>query len=62
VRWKDNTPVTSRFEKKVLDFKFFHPFYLPKTGCLDDKKCKENGKKEQPATFEPCTSQFQTLP
>jgi hypothetical protein len=31
-------------------------------GCLDDKKCKENGKKEHPAAFEPCTSQFQTLP
>jgi hypothetical protein len=49
-------------EKKVLDFKFFHPFSLPKTGCLDDEKCKENEKKEQPAAFEPCASQFQTLP
>jgi hypothetical protein len=37
----------------MLDFKFFHPFSLPKTGCLDDQKCKENGKKEQPAAFEP---------
>jgi len=42
--------------KKVLDFRFFHPFSLPKMGCLDDQKCKENGKKEQPATFEPCAS------
>jgi len=58
----DNTLVTSRFRKKVLDFKNFHRFSLPKTGCLDDQKCKENGKKEQPATFEPCASQFQTLP
>jgi hypothetical protein len=33
-----------------------------KTGCLDDQKCKENGKKEQPAAFEPCASQLQTLP
>jgi hypothetical protein len=31
-------------------------------GCLDDQKCKENEKKEQLAAFEPCTSQFQTLP
>jgi hypothetical protein len=31
-------------------------------GCLDDKKCKENGKKEQPAIFKPYASQFQTLP
>jgi len=48
VHWRDNTPVTSRFEKEVLDFKFFHPFSLPKMGCLDDQKCKENGKKKQP--------------
>jgi hypothetical protein len=29
---------------------------------FDDKKCKENEKKEQPATFEPCASLFRTLP
>jgi len=62
VRWRDNIPVTSTFGKKMLDFRFFHLFSLPKTGCLDDKKCKENGKKEQLAAFEPCASQFQTLP
>jgi len=56
VRWRDNTLVTSKFGKKVLDFRFFHPFSLPKTGCLDDQKCKENGKKEQLAAFEPCAS------
>jgi hypothetical protein len=31
-------------------------------GCLDDQKCKKNGKKEQSAAFEPYASQFQTLP
>jgi hypothetical protein len=31
-------------------------------GCVDDQKCKENEKKEQLATFEPCASQFQTFP
>jgi hypothetical protein len=46
----------------VLGQRRWLEFSLPKTGCLDDKKCKENGKKEQPAAFEPCTSQFQTLP
>jgi len=49
-------------EKKCWTSDVFHPFSLPKTGCLYDQKCKENGKKEQPATFEPYTSQFQTLP
>jgi hypothetical protein len=43
-------------EKKCWTSDVFHPFSLPKTGCLDDQKCKENGKKEQPAAFEPCTS------
>jgi len=49
-------------EKKWWTSNVFHLFSLPKTGCLDDQKCKENGKKEQPAAFEPCASQFQTLP
>jgi len=49
-------------EKKCWTSDVFHPFSLPKTGCLDDKKCKENGKKGQHAAFEPCASQFQTLP
>ncbi len=47
---------------EVLDFRCFPPFFSAKDGLPDDQKCKENGKKEQPATFEPCASQFQTLP
>ncbi len=30
MRWRDNTPVTSRFEKEVLDFRCFSPFFSAK--------------------------------
>jgi len=43
-------------KKKCWTSDVFHPFSLPKTGCLDDQKCKENGKKEQPIAFEPYAS------
>jgi len=43
-------------EKKCWISDVFHPFSLPKMGCLDDKKMQRKWEKEQPAAFEPCAS------
>ncbi len=43
VHWRDNTPVTSRFEKKVLDFRCFSPFF----SALMIKNAKKMGKKNR---------------